>query len=54
MKVQHRAGGKAINDLDHAAADRLVRTIMHGILSAESRNGTIAFRDCDERRSVTI
>jgi L-aminopeptidase/D-esterase-like protein len=39
------AQAQAINELGHAAADCVSRAIMHGVLSACSLNGMIAFRD---------
>ena len=38
---------QAINDMGHAAAECMARAIMRGVLSAESVNGMIAFRDCN-------
>jgi L-aminopeptidase/D-esterase-like protein len=43
------AQAQAISELGHAAADCVSRAIMHGILSAHSLNGMIAFRDLAER-----
>jgi L-aminopeptidase/D-esterase-like protein len=43
------AQAQAINELGHAAADCLSRAIMHGILSARSLNGMLAFRDLADR-----
>jgi L-aminopeptidase/D-esterase-like protein len=43
------AQAQAINELGHSAADCISRAIIHGILSAHSLNGMIAFRDLAER-----
>jgi L-aminopeptidase/D-esterase-like protein len=43
------ARAQAINELGHVAADCISRAIIHGILSARSLNGMIAFRDLAER-----
>jgi len=46
------AQAQAINELGHAAADCMARAIIHGILSASSLNGMIAFSDLTERNPV--
>jgi L-aminopeptidase/D-esterase-like protein len=43
------AQAQAISELGHAAANCVSRAVIHGVLSARSLNGMIAFRDLAER-----